>query len=41
MMKGHDETARYAAFNGDGTLYETPLKVPRKGERPPARLLDL
>lgn len=35
MMKIHDETARYAAFNGDGSLFETPLKVPVEGARPP------
>lgn len=35
MMKSHDELARYAAFNGDGTLFETPLKVPVEGARPP------
>lgn len=34
MKKVHNKGARYAAFNGDGTLFETPLKVPRQGEQP-------
>lgn len=35
MMKSRDEFAKYAAFNGDGSLFRTPLKVPRQGEQPP------
>ena len=34
MQKNRDETASYAAFNGDGTFFETPEMVPMIGGGP-------
>ncbi len=35
MQKNADRSTRYAAFDGDGSFFATPVKVPFKGEQPP------